>query len=326
MIFNDDEVKANARRAFAVGLPIGTRTQRTLRSLAFHLKIAIDIGRANNDELIVEIGKEFINKHGLPPDASSSTDILPFYLYPDLFNDLIKIATRQIVPESEFAFLLKFPKKSIKNKLFKTRIVPDQFVENSFRNAQSAEVVVGYLCDVSQESADHIANILMKLKYSIQVMEQTWIKQISWFADDENKEKLRAAFFYSNKVIPDQAMNQIGMIPYRVPSTVLMPVVEDFDDVEIFFHRVDLSSPMKVFVYEKIRGLYNTRSSRAENKKKRKNCSFILSPEAKSLIKILAEENRMKGKESALLELIFQDKNKEDLQRILTKRYLLTQR
>lgn len=319
MYFTQEQIES-AKKAFAAALPVGADTQRRLRSIAFHLEIAIDIANARNDELMVAIGNEFIKRHGPPPAYGWGTVGLPVYLSPELNDALVKIATQHHVPVSEFDFLLSFSRKYIKNSLYKTEIVSDRMVENSFRNTQAAEVVLGYLCDISKDSADQITRDLMNLKNRTQVMVLTWAKHLSWFSNDRNREKLRAASFYSGKQIPDATEELVAMISQRMPKIVLMPTIQDYDDIEIFFHRVDFPSPFKVFVYEKIRDLYNTRSSRAENKKKRKNCSFVLSPEAKLLIDTLAKENNVKGKGSALLELIFQNHNKEDLQRLLNKR------
>lgn len=311
----------NPRQIFLKNFPATAISVRRLRSIAFHLRISANILSSSVEELIVEIGNSLIKQYTFEAGGEEGISS-PVVRLPDKLNEqLQKIATQHHVSSNDFLFLKSYSRKSITFKLRKTGIASDLDATKAFGNAQDIEVILGYLCDISRMTADEIAESLMELEKQLQVMRITWSKHIAWFSKEKDKdmERLRAAAFYSGKQFYGMAENKIAMMLHRTPKIILMPVVESYDDIEIYFHSLDVPSPIKVLVFEKIRDLYNTRSSRAENKKKnkKKSCSFILTAEAEYFIKKLAEERQMKG--SALLNNIFQDINKQGLLELLRK-------
>lgn len=308
----------NPKKVFEANVSVATLSLRRLQSIAFHLRVSANISSMPDEKLIIEIGNELIRNYSYPIGYFGPNSPAVVRLPDKLVGEIAKIKTQHYVSENYFAFLKDFSRNSIIFKLRKTGVGSDLMVRQVFQNAQDIGVILGYLCDISKMTADEIAESLMELEKQLQVMRITWSKHIAWFSKekDKNMEKLRAAAFYSGKQFHGVVENQIALILNKSPKIILMPIVENYDDIEIFFHSLDVSSAIKVLVFEKIRDLYNTRSSRAQNRKnKKKSCSFILTGEAESLIKKLAKERQMKG--SALLNTIFQEINKDGLMYLL---------
>ena len=304
----------NPTDVFKTNISVAVLSSRRLQSIAFHLGVSANISSTPDEKLIIEIGNKLISQYTYPEEHLGPNSTAVVRLPDKLIDEIAKIKTQHHVSKDYFSFLKYFSRKSIIFKLRKTGIGNDLIVRQAFENAQDIDVILGYLCDISKKTANEIAESLMKLDQQLQVMRITWYKYIAWFAKekDKNMEKLRAAAFYSGKQLHDTAENQVAIIVQRTPRIIIMPTIESYDDIEIFFHNLDYPSSTKVLVFEKIRDLYNTRSSRAENKKnKKKSCSFILTGEAESFIKKLAKERQMKG--SALLNTIFQEANKNGL-------------
>lgn len=310
----------NPRNIFNKKFPESAISLRRLRSIAFHLRISVNIFSSSVEELVLEIGNCLIRQYTFEAGGEEGISSPVVRLPNNLYDELQKLATRHYVSSDNFLFLKNYSRKSIIFKLRKTGIASDLEVTKAFGSAQDVEIILGYLCDISKMTADEIVESLMELENQLQVMRITWSKHIAWFSKEKDKdmERLRAAAFYSGKQFHGIAENKIASILNKSPKIILMPVVEGYDDIEIYFHRLDVPSPVKVLIFEKIRDLYNTRSSRAENKKnKKKDCSFILTAEAEHFIKKLAKERQMKG--SALLNNIFQEINKQGLLDLLKK-------
>lgn len=315
--------EGDARAAFAYIFPQFIKDRRRLSSIAFHLAIEIDISNSTEDQLLIGIGSDFVRRYGVfLPESYKGMPIKYDFDSEDyvLFH---KMASSPYLPENEFDFLMEFDPKSIRFKLNGQGIFSDLIARNAFMRGGKKEVVLGYLFDISDLPVSQITRKLSKLRDTLHLMKFAWEKNLSWF---DNSEKIKAAIFYSGKIIKDTPANQISMITQENLRTPLMPAVDSVVDLEIFFHDHRCPSIFKKFVFDKISGLYNTRTSRKENKEKnkKKSCSFILTKEAESLIKEIAKENKVKG--SALLNAVFQKHNKAGLQSLFKNFPFLNQR
>ncbi|TDS70528.1 hypothetical protein [Comamonas sp. JUb58] len=318
MIKYTPEKIAASKAAFSNAFALDVFTKRTLQSIAFHLRVNIDIGDASAGILIVEIWDQLIRKgftpahgYGLLGELNSGN------AKSELAMEIWGLATTFNVQEESYEFLLGFSKKIIQYKLSQIRIFHPMTMAKIFESFQSPSVLIGYLCDVSGHSVDYIAGFLFAMKVSTQKFKLEWHAQLVWFKNDKNKEKLRAASYFSGKQI-SVGEGDLAAKPFeKTPQVFLMPPIHDIDDIELFFHRQDMSSVLKLFIFEKIRGLYNKRSSREENKRTQKNCNFTLTPEAKKMIEQIARECGVKGRGSELLNVLFQAHNKQVLQNIV---------
>lgn len=316
MNYTQDKIIAS-KAAFAEFIASGPIAKRKLQSIAFHLRIDVDIGNATEDFLIVVISDELFRRGFVLANGYDLTgEWTSFEANEQLRREVVRLATIFNVHEEAFEFLLGFSNKSIRYKLKQAGIFGEVTLGKIFESAQSKKVIIGYLCDISENSADHIFNLLLKLKESMQELLSNWNAQIRWFENDRNKEKLRAASHFAAKQIPLDEGKLVVRSSEKINKVFLMPALYDIDDIEIFFHRQDLSPVLKIFIYEKIRGLYNKRSSRAEKAKTEKNCNFVLTPEAKKMIEQIAKDCGIKGRGSALLNMLFQAHNKQVLQNI----------
>lgn len=309
---------AASKAAFADAFGLDVCTRRNLESIAFHLRVDVDIGDVTQDCLIVEIWDQLIKKGYIPAHGYGlAGELNSFTAKNELSLEIWKLATTFNVQEEAFEFLLSFSKKTIQYKLGQTGIFRPVTIAKIFESSQSKRVLIGYLFDISEHSVDHIVGFLLALRASTQKFLLEWHSQFVWFKNDKNKEKLRAASFYSGKQISvDEGQLTVKSFG-KNPKIFLMPPIHHIDDIELFFHRQDMSSVLKLFVYEKIRGLYNKRSSREENKKTQKNCNFLLTPEAKKMIEQIARECGVKGRGSALLNILFQAHNNQVLKNIV---------
>lgn len=316
MNYTLDKIVAS-KAAFAEFIASGPITKRKLQSIAFHLGIEVDIGDATEDSLSVVIWDDLVRR-GIHPDHGYGLAGVrnSFGINEQLHLDVLRLATTFNVQEEAFEFLLSFSKKSIRFKLKQAGLFGEVTMGKVFESAQSKKVIIGYLCDISEHSADDIVSVLMKLEKATQELLSNWNAQIRWFKNDKNKEKLRAASYFAEKQIPLDEGKLVVRSFEKTNKIFLMPALYDIDDIEIFFHRQDVSPVLKIFIYEKIRGLYNKRSSRAEKAKTEKNCNFVLTPEAKKMIEQVAKDCGIKGRGSALLNVLFQAHNKQMLQNI----------
>lgn len=318
---NQFQEEAKARAAYSMYFPMESISQRRLRSIAFHLEIPIEIVRASNDDLMIAIGRFLIKKTEVIYGSFNLYVRVPLFPHIDPNNLLETITTRQSVPENSFEFLRSFSIKSIDSKLNRTKISFRHLPNLQFHRSQDAQVVIGYLCDISASPTAQIINELNNLESAIQVMDHAWHRRIAWFNDDSN-EKIKAANYYAGKKIPGVKEIERNPLLRNDSKIYSIPIINQKDDVEIFFYNPYIPNEHKDVVYAKIRDLYNTRKSRI--KSKQKNCSFILDSEAKSLIEEMAKEHKIKG--SNLLNFIFQKSNRADLKRLLEKMPIFVQR
>lgn len=316
MNYTQDKIIAS-KAAFAEFIASGPIAKRKLQSIAFHLGIDVDIGDADEDFLIVVIWDELVRRGIHPDQGYGITGVRnSFGVNEQLHLDVLRLATTFNVQEEAFEFLLGFSKKFVRFKLKQAGLFGEVTIGKVFDSAQSKKVIIGYLCDISEHSVDYIVSVLLKLEKTTQELLSKWSVQIRWFKNDKNKEKLRAASHYAGMQIPLDEGKLVVRSFEKITKVPLMPALYDIDDIEIFFHRQDLSPVFKIFIYEKIRGLYNKRSSRAEKAKTEKNCNFVLTPEAKKMIEQVAKDCGIKGRGSALLNVLFQSHNKQLLQNI----------
>ena len=291
-------------------IPQHANSKRALQSIAFYLGLEINLSNLNYEELKKEIGIFIFNNHSLPTgDGAQRT----YTLNPNIREIIDLISLRDHVEESCFDFLYKYSKKSVVHKIENMGIAKDKDIHLAFVQNQSIGITLGYLCDVSELPSIKIAIFFEKLKIKINEMELQWEKGIEWFHND--LEKIRAAHYYSGQPIFKGSKNPAINTPAQQSKFEFMPLIADIYDIEIFFNDHTYPAYHKRAVFKKIRDLYNTRTSRANSKKRQSN--FALSPETKLLIEQLAKTNGIT--KPNVLEAIFKKENKEDLQHLINR-------